>query len=64
MIQILITNFNEQQLKVLDEEIKYQYKEIGIDINKGLFTDKSLEILYIELLNKIFPNAKFVYCKR
>ena len=61
----LITNFNEQQLKVLDDEIKYQYKEIGIDINKSLFTDKSLEnFLYIELLSKIFPNAKFVYCKR
>ena len=32
---------------------------------KEVFIDKSLEnLLYIDLISKIFPNAKFVYCKR
>ena len=61
----LLTNFNQEKCKILENDIEYQYKEIGIDINKNLFTDKSLEnFLYIDFLNEIFPNAKFVYCKR
>ena len=61
----LITSFNHHEIETLEKEIQKQYSEIGIDIGKNTFTDKSLEnFLYIELLSKIFPNAKFVYCKR
>jgi len=58
-------NFNEDDFKNLKKSILDQYKQIGIDISKGFFTDKSLEnFLYIDILEKIFPNAKFIYCKR
>ena len=41
------------------------YQELKINTNNDFFTDKSLEnFLYIELISKIFPKAKFVYCKR
>jgi hypothetical protein len=58
-------NYNKDDFKNLKKSIFDQYKQIGIDISKGLFTDKSLEnFLYIDILEKIFPNAKFIYCKR
>jgi hypothetical protein len=58
-------NFNKDDFKNLKKSIFDQYKQIGIDISKGFFTDKSLEnFLYIDILEKIFPNAKFIYCKR
>ena len=72
----IITNYNDNNLNVnfdykekdffdLKKEILKQYKQIGIDISKNLFTDKSLEnFLYIDILIKIFPKAKFIYCRR
>ena len=63
----LITNFrfkkkDFEKLKIL---ILNQYSQLGIDTSNKYFTDKSLEnFLYIELIQKIFPKAKFVYCKR
>ena len=58
-------NFNKKDFEVLKNSIFSQYKQIGIDVTKVSFTDKSLEnLLYIDILNKIFPNAKFIYCKR
>ena len=63
----LTTNFkfkknDFEKLKIL---ILNQYSQIGIGDPNTCFTDKSLEnILYIELIQKIFPKAKFVYCKR
>ena len=44
---------------------KYKKKGLVNKINNYTFTDKSLEnIFYIKLIIKIFPGAKFVYCKR
>ena len=63
----LVTNFkfkknDFEKLKIL---ILNQYSQLGIDNSNNYFTDKSLEnILYIELIQKVFPKAKFVYCKR
>ncbi len=58
-------NFNKNDFKNLKKSIFDQYKQVGIDISNGLFTDKSLEnFLYIDILEKIFPKAKFIYCKR
>ena len=63
----LVTNFkfkknDFEKLKIL---ISNQYSQLGIDNSNNYFTDKSLEnILYIELIQKVFPKAKFVYCKR
>ncbi len=58
-------DFNNNDFESLKDSIFNQYKQIGIDITKVSFTDKSLEnFLYIDVLNKVFPNAKFIYCRR
>ena len=58
--KILQSNFN-----FLIEKILNQYKEQGLNNQNDLFTDKSItNFLYLELINKIFPNAKFIYCSR
>ena len=58
-------DFDENGLTLLKKLIINQYKQIGINFLINYFTDKSLEnFLYIKILNKIFPNAKFIYCKR
>ena len=58
--KILQSNFN-----LLIEKILNQYKEQGLNNQNDLFTDKSItNFLYLELINKIFPNAKFIYCSR
>ena len=57
-------DFDDNGLQNLENLVLNQYKQVGIDTSK-IFTDKSLEnFLYIKILNKIFPNAKFIYCKR
>ena len=46
-------------------KILNQYKEQGLNNQNDLFTDKSItNFLYFELICKIFPNAKFIYCSR
>ena len=63
----LNTNFSykKKDLENLQKLILNQYKQIGISDTKAYFTDKSLEnLLYIDILSKVFPNAKFVYCRR
>ena len=63
----LIPNFNfkKDEFELLKVSILNQYQQQKIETSNGYFTDKSLEnILYIDLISKIFPNAKFVYCKR
>jgi len=65
--QDLVTDFKFQSkgLNFLKGKIVDQYNEIGINVFEDRFTDKSLEsLLYIDLLHKIFPNAKFIYCSR
>ncbi len=58
-------SFNQKDFETLKVSIFDQYKQIGIDVTKVSFTDKSLEnFLYIDVLNKVFPNAKFIYCRR
>lgn len=57
--------FNKIELESLKKKIIKKYNNYKLGINKKKFTDKSLEnFLYLPLLMKIFPNAKFVYCKR
>ena len=65
----LITDFNyqDEDFKNLKENILYQYNQLKlIDSSKNyIFTDKSIEnFLYIDLLKKIFPKSKFVFCQR
>ncbi len=58
-------NFDKNDFEELKKSIHKQYLQLGIDVEKNIFTDKSLEnFLYIEIIHKIFPNAKFIYCKR
>ncbi len=58
-------NFKKSEFELLKISILSQYNQQKIKTNDEYFTDKSLEnILYIDLISKIFPNAKFVYCKR
>ena len=58
--KILKSNFD-----FLIKKILMQYKEQGLNNQNNLFTDKSItNFLYFELINKIFPNAKFIYCVR
>ena len=58
-------NFKKEDFEKLKFSILKQYQELKINTNNDFFTDKSLEnFLYIELISKIFPKAKFVYCKR
>lgn len=58
-------SFNQELIIRLSNKISYQYNQIGIDINKDKFTDKSLEnIFYFDLIKKIFIKSKFIYCKR
>ena len=58
-------DFDKNGLRNLENFVLNQYKQVGIDTSKNFFTDKSLEnFLYIKILVKIFPKAKFVYCKR
>jgi tetratricopeptide (TPR) repeat protein len=58
-------NFDKNGLQSLENFVLNQYKQGGIDTSKSSFTDKSLEnFLYIKILSKIFPKAKFIYCKR
>ena len=46
-------------------KILEQYKEQGLKNDNMMFTDKSISnFLYIDLIIKIFPNAKFIYCRR
>lgn len=64
---ILISNFNFEKdgFENLRSSFLDQYHQLKINTKKEVFIDKSLEnLLYIDLISKIFPNAKFVYCKR
>ena len=55
----------QSSFSYLIEKILNQYKEQGLNNQNDLFTDKSItNFLYIELICKIFPNAKFIYCSR
>ena len=63
----LLTNikFNQQDFEFLLKQINYQYFSQGLKKENYIFTDKSISnFLYIKLINKIFPKAKFVYCYR
>ncbi len=54
-------------LKKLRNDIIDKYQNLNLlDKNKKyFFTDKSLEnFFYIDMILKLFPNAKFIHCKR
>ncbi len=58
-------NFKKDDFKALKETILNQYNQLNINTKNNFFVDKSLEnLLYLDLIAKIFPNAKFIYCKR
>ena len=60
-------NFKRNEYHLLKENILYHYNQSEL-INsktKNTFTDKSLEnFLYIDIIQKIFPKSKFIYCQR
>jgi tetratricopeptide (TPR) repeat protein len=57
--------FNPNNINILTEKLLNQYQEQGLKNHNTVFTDKSISnFLYIELIHKIFPKAKFVYCYR
>ena len=57
--------FTKEKLSLLEKAILKQYYEQGLKENTQIFTDKSItNILYVDLIKKIFPSAKFIYCKR
>ena len=76
--QNIIENYNSLNLKTNFGFKKDDYNELRKNIinhydqaklidnkKKNMFTDKSLEnFLYIDIITKIFPNSKFVYCQR
>ena len=54
-----------EELESLIEKIVKQYNEQGLNSDDKIFTDKSISnFLYIDLLVKLFPKAKFIYCRR
>ena len=66
---ILKTDFNYKKIdfQLLKQDLIEHYSQLKlIDLNKNnIFTDKSItNIFYIEIIKKIFPNAKFIYCSR
>ena len=66
---ILKTDFNYKKIdfELLQQNLIEHYSQLKlIDLNKNnIFTDKSItNIFYIEIIKKIFPNAKFIYCSR
>jgi tetratricopeptide (TPR) repeat protein len=63
----LVSNFDfsDEGLYQIKSDLMDQYYQQGLAKDKIVFTDKSISnLLYIEIINKIFPNAKFIYCKR
>lgn len=61
-----IDEINIDQKKLKNDILK-KYQSLSLlDKNKKyFFTDKSLEnFFYIELILELFPNAKFIHCKR
>ena len=57
--------FDTNGVNVLIDKLLKQYHEQGLTKDNLVFTDKSISnFLYIDLIQKIFPKAKFVYCYR
>jgi len=66
---ILKTDFNYKKIdfELLQQDLIEHYSQLKlIGLNKNnIFTDKSISnIFYIEIIKKVFPNAKFIYCSR
>jgi len=69
--KIFNETINEDNLfidqKKISEDIIVRYENLNLlkKEKNYFFTDKSLEnFFYIELLLKLFPNSKFIHCKR
>ncbi len=63
--QNLHSNFGYEDSIILINDLVKQYEEQGLRKNNYFFTDKSIaNFLYIDVINKIFPNSKFIYCYR
>jgi len=60
-------SFSDLNIKDVQKKIikKFYQKKLIQEKSDYIFTDKSLDnFFYIEIILKIFPNAKFVNCKR
>ena len=60
-------SFNKTDFELLNKSLLNHYDQLNlININnKYSFTDKSItNFLYIDIIKKIFPQAKFIYCSR
>lgn len=56
---------NEKSINLIEEKIINQYYDQGLNKETLRFTDKSIaNILNLKLIYKIFPKAKFIYCKK
>ena len=68
VIKIIEKNsFSNLDFNNLQKEIIMKFKIKGLIVEKSnfIFTDKSLDnFFYTRLIKKIFPNAKFINCKR
>jgi len=60
-------NFKKTDFESLKESLIEHYDQLKlINVNKNnIFTDKSItNFFYIDIIKKIFPNARFIYCSR
>jgi tetratricopeptide (TPR) repeat protein len=58
-------SFNQEGITYLRDEILKQYNQQNFGDINSIFTDKSISnFLYIDLIRKLFPNSKIVYCYR
>ena len=60
-------SFSNLDIRDVQSKIIKKFKQKGLiqENNNYIFTDKSLDnFFYIGLINKIFPNAKVINCKR
>ena len=64
----LITDFGFKKIdfELLTKDLINHYNQLKLINNKNnIFTDKSItNFFYIDIIKKIFPNAKFIYCSR
>ena len=60
-------SFSKHDINDLQKQITKKFEQRGLLQKKSdyIFTDKSLDnFFYIDLINKIFPNAKIINCRR
>ena len=59
--------FKEKDFEILSKNLIHHYEQLQLinSDNENIFTDKSItNLFYIDIIKKIFPYAKFIYCSR